>query len=424
MSSQEKKYFPITQGVACQLKWTWSTIWLYSGKTASCHRIIPEPIILENFDNFHNTPKKINDRTLMLKGQWPTGGCEYCQKIENAGGSSDRMFHKTIPDLSPPELETDITALEVTPRILEVYLNNTCNFGCIYCYGFHSSRLNHENKKFNDFTQQKDYNNRFTNFQIFEENNNKDLYTEKFFGWMEKNSQSLKRLHILGGEPFYQKEFNQVLNFLETHSNPKLEFNIITNLGIDQDKLISYIEKIKLLVAQRKIKRLDITCSIDCWGAEQEYVRYGLDLHSWEKNFNYLLEQKWIVLNINQTISALTIKTMPDLLIKLKEWNLKRPIGHYFSEVYPDPSYLKSDIFGSEFFKEDFNNILALMNDATWQEKEAKKYMNGIWKKISAGKKNLEEIKNLIVYLNEIDRRRNTNWQELFPWLVEYKNVV
>jgi organic radical activating enzyme len=288
----------------------------------------------------------------------------------------------------------------------------------------HSSRLNHENKKFENFIKKNDYKTRFSNLQIFEETNNKDLLTEKFIMWMKKNSQTLKRLHVLGGEPFYQKEFDQLLDFLSTHSNPNLEFSIITNLSINQDKLISYVEKIKLLVSQKKIRRLDIICSIDCWGPEQEYIRYGLDLSSWESNFNYLLEQKWIVLSINQTISALAIKTIPDLLKKLKIWKSKRSVGHYFTELAPGPSYLKPDIFGSHFFAEDFKTILALLDDNTNQEKETKKYMSGIFNKISSNKGNTQEIKDLIIYLDEIDRRRNTNWKTIFPWLEEYQDVV
>ena len=115
---------------------------------------------------------------------------------------------------------------------------------------------------------------------------------------------------------------------------------------------------------------------------------------------------------------------MPALLIKLKEWKLTRSVGHYFGMVTPQPTYLKPDIFSNNFFDDDFKNILSLMNDDTWQEKEAKKYMNGIWKQISTATENIEEIENLKIFLNEIDRRRNTNWQELFPWLAEYKYVV
>ena len=82
--------FPIRSKTACQSKWTWSTIYLNQLSTASCHRVNPIPFSLEEFDDFHNIPKKLEDRRLMIKGEWPTGGCEYFKDIEDAGGWSDR----------------------------------------------------------------------------------------------------------------------------------------------------------------------------------------------------------------------------------------------------------------------------------------------------------------------------------------------
>ena len=64
----------------------------------------------------------------MLSGKWPTvenggaGYCNYCKKIEDAGGTSDRMHHLTIPNLSPRELDEDLNSTSVTPKILEVFL--------------------------------------------------------------------------------------------------------------------------------------------------------------------------------------------------------------------------------------------------------------------------------------------------------------
>jgi hypothetical protein len=121
------RYFPIKTDTACQLKWNWSTLRLYNGITSSCHRVQGDPITTDDFDSFHNTPKKLADRQLMLQGQWPVGGCEYCQKIEQAGGHSDRMFHLDIPNMTPPELDTNVVAVEVTPKIVEVYFDNVCN---------------------------------------------------------------------------------------------------------------------------------------------------------------------------------------------------------------------------------------------------------------------------------------------------------
>ena len=89
----QHKYFPIQTETACQLKWTWSSLYLYDGTTNSCHRVDRSPLSVDSFGLFHNTAKKLQDRQTMLAGNWPKGGCDYCEKIERAGGSSDRKLH-------------------------------------------------------------------------------------------------------------------------------------------------------------------------------------------------------------------------------------------------------------------------------------------------------------------------------------------
>ncbi len=125
--------FPIKSASACLNKWTWSTIWLQSGTTASCHRIVPEEFDVADFDNFHNTAEKIHQRETMMRGEWPTKGCEYCERIETAGGRSDRLEildQMGYSDFVPPEFETNLTATTITPRIVEIFINNTCNLKC------------------------------------------------------------------------------------------------------------------------------------------------------------------------------------------------------------------------------------------------------------------------------------------------------
>jgi len=409
-----QKIFPIRTETSCQYKWTWSTIHLKTGYTFSCHRAAGSFLDVNQFDSFHNTPLKLEARKLMLEGKWPGHGCEYCQKIEQAGGISDRMFSLNIPDLTPPEFEYDSTAINTTPRILEIYINDTCNLSCVYCNSFNSSKINHENKKF-----QKDTNldtTVYTSFKILEDRNNRP-YLAALWSWLDNHAKDLKRLHILGGEPFYQEEFDEFLDYFERNPQPHLEFNVVSNLSLKKSKLEDYMNRFKQLIASKKIRRFDLTCSIDCWGPEQEFVRTGLNLSSWEENFNYLLTLPWLVLNINQTISPLTIKTMPDLLIKLNEWKKIKSVNQFFSGVTPDPSYLKPDIFGPRIFEKDFTRILELMPENTHQEQQAKKYMTGIWLEIQASNRNEEEIQKLIVFLDEIDRRRRTNWRNLFPWI-------
>jgi len=413
------KYFPILTDTACQLKWTWSTVYLYEGKTNSCHRVGLSDIDSENFDTFHNTPKKLSDRSLMLDGQWPTGGCEYCKNIEDSGGQSDRQFQLQVPNLTPPELDIDPTAINVTPRILEVYLDNVCNMSCVYCWDGFSSRIQQENVKFGDFSSNGV---EIKNYSVKHHDHTK--LTGSFWNWMEKNSTTLSRLHILGGEPFYQSEFEICMKFLETHYNPKLEFNIVSNLKVPMPKLENFVERIKNLIASRRIKRFDLTASIDCWGDEQEYIRYGIDMAQWQTNFDYLAGQKWITLNINQTITGLGIKSVPFLIKYINQHRKTRRIGHYFMACV-NRSPLYPGIFGTGFFDEDFKNILAEMPNDSWQHTNARNMMAGLQSEFNSHQRNETELSKLLTFLNEIDRRRNLNWKTTFPWLVkELERVV
>ena len=414
----QKKFFPIKTDTACQLKWAWSTIWLMTGTTRSCHRTGESELDSNNFFDFHNTPLKISEREAMLRGEWPEKSCAYCREIEQAGGTSDRMRMMTIPDLSPPELDQNPTLTRVDPTIVEIYFNNTCNLGCLYCKsnGTFSSAIEAENQKFGTFNK--------NGILLDATPNNFKEMIGYFWEWFPEGFKKLRRLHVLGGEPFYQKEFDKFLDIVEEYPNPECELNIVTNLMVSKNKLQNYIDKFKHLIAHKKLKRIDITCSIDCWGPEQEHVRWGIKLDKWEDNFNLLLENKWIYLNINQTISALTVKTMPELLEKLHQWRQLRQVGHWFSGVTPGPSYMKAQIFGPGEFDKDIEKIMSLMHINNEEDQMAYGYMHGILNQIVTTPQDVNEIKKLIIFLDEKDRRRGTNWEIVFPWLVKYKNVV
>lgn len=408
----KKKFFPITTGVACQLKWTWHTISLYNGASSSCHRVIPITLTVDTFDNFHNHDHWIQQRQMMLAGNFPQQGCQYCEIIEQEGGISDRLTHQKIPGLNPIELENDANAVHVSPRILEIYLDNACNMGCIYCDESNSSFIQTENQKFGHITD--------VPFQFkIDRHEDYDTLVEKLFLYLDKNYHTLKRLQILGGEPFYQRSFARLVEFIKKHTNPELEINIVTNLTLSKQKLETFVNEMKQLLVNRQIGRLDITVSIDCLGSEQEYVRYGLDLIKLKENFEYLVNQKWIYLNVNSTISSLTIKTMPDLIDYLNSFRKHRKIHHSFGHV-EKKSWLHCDVFGNGYFDNDFDRILDSMSTDTVWENNVREYMNGIHLSLNSSVLNIEQLNYLESYLDQIDSRRNLNWRLTFPWLDQY----
>lgn len=413
------KVFPIQTATACLLKWAWSTVYLGQGTTASCHRTDQLPIDPNHFADFHNHPEKIRARELMLAGEWPQGGCQYCEKIEAAGGMSDRQFQiieARNQEHTPDELLTDPTATAVVPTILEIYFNNICNMACVYCGSWFSSKWAEENHRYGVFRQDG------ISFGWNKpENTNYEKMLADLWLFMDKNYRSLRYFQVLGGEPFYQREFDQCIEFWRTHPNPDLAFNVITNLKVPPKRFREYIDQFEQLVNTGCIKHLQITGSIDAWGPQEEYVRWGLDLAEWEENFTYLLDKDWITLTVNATITGLTIKTMPELVERINQWNQLRrndPIHFSFMSATTPPQMVP-DIFGAGVFDEDFDRIVELLPNRTAMDQGIIDHMRGIQRQIANTPRNTDRIKGLRSYLTELDRRRGTNWPDLFPWLVD-----
>jgi pyruvate-formate lyase-activating enzyme len=415
-----KQVFPIRTQTSCLLKWSWSTIFLKQGTTSSCHRTDQVAIPPNNFESFHNTPNKIEARQTMLRGEWPQGGCQYCEKIESAGGMSDRQYQlyaRHDHDRTPQELFANPEATEVVPTILEIYFNNVCNMACLYCGSWFSTKWEEENRRFGKFDQGR------VQFGFDKKwNENYDQMLADFWKYLHDKDryQHIRYYQILGGEPFFQSEFDTSIEFWEQHPNPKLTFNIITNLKVPHRKFRSYIDRFERMVQNGQMKRLQITGSIDAWGPQEEYVRYGLDLAEFTENYEYLLDKNWIVLSINTCITGLTIKTLPELIERINQWNDRRhpdnPINFSFMTAMT-PHTMVPDIFPASVFAADFERVLSVMREKTPGEISAKHHMQGIIKQIQSSPANTESIHDLKVYLTEIDRRRNTNWRELFPWL-------
>jgi hypothetical protein len=160
-----------------------------------------------------------------------------------------------------------------------------------------------------------------------------------------------------------------------------------------------------------------ITASLDCWGPEAEFARFPLNLKTWEKNFNYILDKEWINVVIGSTITPLTIKTLYVLLEKINKWNEVRPIYWYGNSVN-DPDFMFIDMFG-DVFRDDFNRAIDLMPTMFPEHQSIRNYLMGIRDQAGSTGINLTRIEKLYIMLEQSDYRRNTNWRKVYPWLVK-----
>lgn len=416
------KIWPIKQDLSCQLKWTWSTIYLTNSASASCHRTSQYKFDLDTFDDFHNLPEKLRDRAMMLRNEWPGNGCEFCKKIEDVGGISDRISSNThTKNVVPKEVMLDPDATRVTPKMIEVYFDNTCDLKCTYCGPWYSSAWEAEIKKYPVVPIELQTVLR-SDYRVSDQ---RRAYVEKFFEWWKSNAHELEHFHFLGGEPFFQPEFDELTDLIAETRNPNLTFVITTNLNCSNDRLRDRISRFRDYVKDGNIGRLQVTASLDCWGPQQEFIRYPLSLATWQENFEYLVEQDWLTLTTNSAISGLSIKTMPEFLRRVNEYRKTRPIYQNFMTVQ-DPHPLNPDYFGGDVFVEDFREIVDVLNQAVPLDPYYANlipYMEGMARQIQASQPNKEKLTQLKAYLDELDHRRGTDWKSLFPWAVEQFNL-
>ena len=419
---EKSSIFPIKSQTGCLLKWAWSSLFVYQGTSNSCHRTQHSSFPPEMIDTFHNTSEKIKERELMLEGKWPGRGCEYCRNIEEAGGMSDRLRELqglVDENFIPKELIADPFATVVTPTMLEVYFSNLCNMTCLYCGPDLSTQWVAENNIYGGEIGKQQ-------FKIHQER--QDVYPERlkyFWRWLSGNYKNLRMFHVLGGEPFYQNETEQCIEFWNHHPNPDMHFSIFSNLKVKPQKFRKILDQLDQLIENKKIQSVGITASLDCWGIPQEYVRWGLNLKEWETNFTTLVnDYPNVHVCVNSTINCLSIKTMPELLIRINEGNSYRKsisggrIIHSFN-MLTNPRFMNAQNFPSGFFDNDFEKILSVMPAADSRENDLREHMEGIWKTYNFAKHDSKQITKLKASLDESDRRHKTSWREIFPWLVD-----
>ena len=435
----------------CLAKWTQVTMHLHNGMTHSCHHPMPHKIPLSEIKNnpsaLHNTKYKKERRKEMLNNQRPVE-CEYCWNVEdNSNSFSDRVFKSEEPWALP--YLNEITELDwranYNPKYVEVSFSNTCNFKCSYCGPLFSSKWVEESEKFGGYPTSANFNN--LNYL-----NNNDLnsykhseenpYVEAFWKWWPELYRDLHTFRITGGEPLLSKDTWKVLDYIIEEENPNknLHLAINTNLGSPKKLIDTFIEKINKIEEGERVKDFIIFTSIDGWGKQAEYGRHGMDFELfWENLENVLIKCPTVTIGIMCTYNAFSVTSF-DLLIK-NVYELKKKYSSlkraWTTAVTLDSSYLRYprhqtvQMLPKEFsenvkmhyevMKEHEEIFHTIHNEYGvtygYSEVEITKIKRIYDWMLSPQNKDEQERNRIdfIKFVDEHDKRRETNFLEVFP---------
>ena len=426
----------------CLAKWHHTTIYLQTGETHSCYHPAPHKIPLEEIkDNpsaLHNTHEKKNQRIAMLNGEQPSG-CQYCWNIEAMGDDyiSDRHERNAsiYTEERMSEIETSDIDFNINPEYIEVSFGNECNFKCGYCHPKASSSFYKEIEKFGPYDMVRNHRNDIDWFKIhkIEEEN---PYVEAWWKWWPTMRKTLNILRITGGEPLLQQSTWRLLEDLDLNPLPQLELNINSNLGVKHLLVERLSQRVEKLRVEGKIRRFKLFTSLDTWGPKAEYIRTGLDLVDWERNFHTYLSTTKNPITFMITFNILAVTSFKGLLEKMLEWRrqygwydhlkehrirfdtpyLKEPLQYdmnilpkeeFMPYMYQALDYIKENIDSSasdkftELEYEKFRRVVDYMESTVYSDD-----------KLKEGRTDFQR------WFTEFDRRRGTNFLETFP---EYK---
>jgi hypothetical protein len=241
---------------------------------------------------------------------------------------------------------------------------------------------------------------------------------------------------LTGGEPLLSKDAWKMIDYIEDNPNKNLVFAINTNLCVPDelvDKIISKIQNISI-----DTKEFQFFTSGEALGAPAEYIRYGLDYNKWSANLEKVLDNTNVIVAIMTTVNLTSVTTYADFLRYILDLRGKYNKNADFNKVQFMTNFLRYPEFLSL-------TLLDRETKATFtQDIETLIAERGVWDGFATLTfSEVDQLRRMLDYMNssidddkltllrtdfksfvdEYDRRRNTNFNQVFPELTNFYNL-
>jgi hypothetical protein len=280
-------------------------------------------------------------------------------------------------------------------------------------------------------------------------------YVDAFWKWWPELYRDLDTFRITGGEPLLSKDTWEVLDYIINQKNPNKNLNLAinSNLGVPDNLIDNFIEKINKIEDEGRVKSCVIFTSVDGWGEQAEYGRHGLVFNKFWDNINKILQKcPTVTIGIMSTYNALSVPSYHKLIdavncLKMDYASTQRA---WTTPINLDSSFLRHPLHQTvQILPYDFSKIVKSHSERAEQLKEifhtninnnGVSYgytdveiskMQRIYDWMISPQDEIIQMKNRKDFYNffsEHDKRRGTNFCKTFPELEEFyhfcKNIV
>ena len=271
-----------------------------------------------DFDEYWGGDELKEIRQQMTEGQKPAG-CWKCYNDEDLGKKSMRQSVNESR-LSPHSELIQKEDSELKPLQVKLLAGASCNLACRMCLSHVSSKV-HKVWEAIGLPLKDPY-----------------KYDETSELIIKQNAESVRYIDLMGGEPFYNKRVQKLIQWLVdgNHAN-HITVYVTTNAMLLNDQLINNLKQFEKVV---------VIVSLDAVGDKHEYIRPGAVWNTIVANIEKLQINKLNVL-IQPVISAINILCLPELIEWCKQRKLhmtQMSLVHEPVALHPKnlPSALKS----------------------------------------------------------------------------------
>ena len=245
---------------------------------------------------------------------------------------------------------------------MEVSFGNQCNFKCAYCAPHISSSIMNEVIKFGPYSIQEGFSiEKLKQEGIFPFDKEEfNPYVDAFWKWWPSAKNDLQIFRITGGEPLLNSNTFKFLDFLKKNPMPQLELAINSNLGIPRATLDRFIEDLKYIQKNKMIKSFQLYTSVDTYGKNAEFIRFGLKYDEYIQNVEHFLnciEDYQLVFMC--TYNAFSVINFRKYLEQVTALKMKYIDSKGLTRVLLDIPYLREPRFLScEILSKDFYHYI------------------------------------------------------------------